>query len=62
MEKLSSSENPEPSNAAEHDALAEERFIWQYTELTGASEAQARIVYMHFDIIRQRDPHCHRFD
>jgi hypothetical protein len=27
-----------------------------------ASEAQARIVYMYSDLIRQRDPYCHRLD
>jgi hypothetical protein len=61
MGKLSSSENPEPSNAAEQDAPDEEGFIRQSTELTGASEAQARNVYMYSDIIRQQDPYRYRF-
>jgi hypothetical protein len=62
MEKLNSSENPEPSNAAEQDALAEERFIALYTELTGASESQARSVYMYSDIIQQQNLDCYHLE
>jgi hypothetical protein len=61
MEKSSFSESPEQTNTLEQDAAAEGTFIKQYIELTGASEAQARSVYMYSDIIRQRDPYRYRF-
>jgi hypothetical protein len=57
-----SSEKPEKSSDADQNAANEENFIRQYTELTGASEAQARSVYIYFDIIRQRYPYCYRFE
>jgi hypothetical protein len=57
-----SSEKPEKSSDADQDAANEEKFIRQYSELTGASEAQARSAYMYFDIIRQRDPYCYHFE
>lgn len=57
-----SSEKPDKSSDADRDAANEDTFIQQYTELTGASEAQARSVYMYLDIIRQRDPYCYHFE
>jgi hypothetical protein len=62
MEKSSSSQKPEQPNVVEQDELTEERFIALYIELTGASEAQARSVYMYSDIIRNRDPYSHHFE
>jgi hypothetical protein len=57
-----SPENPEQSNAVERDELAEERFIALYTELTGASETQARCVYMYSDIIRGQDSYWYHLE
>ena len=62
MENLNSSAAPEQAEAAEPDALAEERFIAEYAALTGASTTQARNVYMYFDIIRQQAPYCQRLE
>ncbi len=56
-----SCEQPKKSSDAAEDAANEGIFIREYTELTGASEAQARSVYMYLDIIRQRDPYCYHF-
>jgi hypothetical protein len=61
-ERLSSLENPQLSNAAEQEVLAEKRFIALYTELTGASETHARNVYMYSDIIRQQIPHNYHLE
>jgi hypothetical protein len=57
-----SSEKLQKSSDADQDAVNEEKFIQQYTEMTGVSEAQARSIYMYFDIIRQRDPYCYHFE
>ena len=63
MEKLSSLTSPEPSSAAaEQDALAEEKFIALYTELTGASGTQARSVYMYSDIIQRQNLDCYHLE
>jgi hypothetical protein len=62
MEESKSSVRPEQGAVEKEDAAAEERFIAQYTRLTGGSAAQARNVYMYFDIIRHRDPYCYRLE
>jgi hypothetical protein len=56
----SSTENRQRLPDTEQEAVAEERFIQQYAELTGASEVQSRSVFMYFDIIRLREPSCQR--
>ncbi|MGO8702067.1 MAG: hypothetical protein ACLQVY_30665 [Limisphaerales bacterium] len=62
MEESSALKAPEQPDETKQDAAAEKQFIKQYTELSGASESQARSVYMYADIIRQRDPYCYRFE
>jgi hypothetical protein len=62
MAASSDLKNPDQPDEAKEDAAAEKRFIEQYKELSGASESQARSVYMYADIIRQRDPYCYRFE
>jgi hypothetical protein len=61
MEKTNSSENPGQCDTGEVDNPDEEKSVALYTELTGASEAQARSVYMYSDIVRQRDLYCYHF-
>lgn len=53
--------NAGQSNNTEQDTVMEEQFLKEYAELTGASESQARSVYMYIDIIRQRDPYSYHF-
>ncbi len=62
MEESNSSEHSEQAIALEQDTASEGRFIALYTELTGASQAQAKIVYIFSDIIRQRDPYSYRLE
>ena len=47
--------HPETANPLEEEIAAEQRFIANYVELTGAPEPQARDVYLYFDIIRERN-------
>lgn len=61
MEKSNSSANCDRPIGSEQGEASEEDYIELYIELSGASEAQARSVYMYSDIIRQRDPYCYRF-
>jgi hypothetical protein len=49
------------SNATEGEALEEQRSLANYAEMSGASEAQARNVYMYSEIIRQQDPYRYHF-
>jgi hypothetical protein len=55
-QNVNASKEPEDPSTAKQDAAVEQKFINRYAELTGASEAQARCVFMYFDIIQQRDP------
>jgi len=51
-----------PSPVAERETVAEKKFISQYSELTGASEAQARSVFMYSEIIQHGDPYRYRYE
>ena len=57
-----SSATPKGPPAREQDTAAEKEFITQYAALTGASETQARNVYMYSDIIQDRDPYGYRLE
>ena len=61
-ENFQPSDNAEQSETSKQDATAEERFIALYKELTGASESQARSVYMYSEIIRQQTPDCYHLE
>jgi len=52
----------EASKACEKEAADEKKLIDLYHELTGASEAQARNVFMYSEIIRERNPSCYHLE
>jgi hypothetical protein len=51
--------NPTPAgDNAQQELLAEKEFVALYSKWIGATEAQARSVYMYADIAQHRDAYC----